>query len=89
MEVDKKTSQNKIRARKGTPVPELELYIHLLVLLYLTDEKKYELAFLCSKSLIECADGYDKRSLDPFLAKGFFYLTLISERIGKLDPLSP
>ncbi|CAD5206940.1 unnamed protein product [Bursaphelenchus okinawaensis] len=94
MEVDSKdkktpSSAKKLLSRKSTPTPELELYIHLLVLLFLTDEKKHELALQCANSLIECADGHDKRSLDPFLAKGFFYLTLISERTGKMGDLPP
>jgi 26S proteasome regulatory subunit N3 len=101
MEVDPKTPSNTNKtptnsqsqkkqqnaARKTTPAPELELYVHLLVLLFLTDEKKYDLAMLCAKYYIECADKYDKRSLDPFLAKGYFYLSLISERTGKVGTL--
>ncbi|KAI6182022.1 Proteasome component region PCI and 26S proteasome regulatory subunit domain containing protein [Aphelenchoides fujianensis] len=85
------TSQKKqqLLSRKAVPSPELELYIHLLVLLFLTDEKKYDLALECAKFLIQCADRYDKRSLDPFLAKGYFYLSLISERTGKIGTLAP
>lgn len=101
MEVDVKTAKNstptssqqqkkqQILARKTVATPELELYIHLLVLLFLTDEKKYDLALLCAKYFIECAEKYDKRSLDPFLAKGYFYLSLISERTGKIETLPP
>lgn len=100
MEVDTKTavaktptnsqsSQKKQPTRKLTSTPELELYVHLLVLLFLTDEKKYDLALLCAKYFIECAEKYDKRSLDPFLAKGYFYLSLISERTGKTGTLPP
>ncbi|KAI6183118.1 26S proteasome non-ATPase regulatory subunit 3 [Aphelenchoides bicaudatus] len=73
--------------RKTTPVPELELYIHLLVLLHLTDEKNYELALVCAKNFIEYAEKYDKRLLDPFLAKGYFYLSLISEHTGRIETL--
>lgn len=82
--------QQLLSSRKAAqPSPELELYIHLLVLLFLTDEKKYDLAMQCAKSLIEYADRHDKRSLDPFLAKGYFYLALISERTGKIGTLPP
>ncbi|KAI6192654.1 26S proteasome non-ATPase regulatory subunit 3 [Aphelenchoides besseyi] len=81
--------KQQLLSRKAQPSPELELYIHLLVLLFLTDEKKYDLALECAKYLILCADRYDKRSLDPFLAKGYFYLSLISERTGKIGTLPP
>lgn len=74
-------------ARKTTPAPELELYVHLLVLLFLTDEKKHEVALACAKNFIECAEKHDKRSLDPFLAKGYFYLSLTSERTGNIESL--
>ena len=79
--------QQMLSRKTATPSPELELYIHLLVLLYLTDEKKNELALQCAKSLIESVERYDKRSLDPFLAKGYFYLSLISERVGQIATL--
>lgn len=101
MEVDVKTAASKtptstpsqkkqqILARKAIATPELELYVHLLVLLFLTDEKKYDLALLCAKNYIENAEKHDKRSLDPFIAKGYFYLSLISERTGKTGTLLP
>ncbi|KAI6178279.1 26S proteasome non-ATPase regulatory subunit 3 [Aphelenchoides besseyi] len=54
--------KQQLLSRKAQPSPELELYIHLLVLLFLTDEKKYDLALECAKYLILCADRYDKRS---------------------------
>lgn len=35
--------------KAATPSSELELYIHLLVLLHLIDEKKYKEALACAK----------------------------------------
>lgn len=96
MEVDTKATKTpgsgqSVQKKQQTPsrksTPELELYVHLLVLLFLTDEKKDDLALLCAKYFIECAEKYDKRSLDPFLAKGYFYLSLISERTGQIGTL--
>ncbi|KAL6727592.1 hypothetical protein Aduo_009456 [Ancylostoma duodenale] len=75
-------------ARKtATPSPESELYIHLLVLLYLVDQNKLDDAKKCAEMLISRADSVDKRSLDPLVAKGIFYLALIYERQHKLHEL--
>ncbi|EYB83581.1 hypothetical protein Y032_0333g2820 [Ancylostoma ceylanicum] len=75
-------------ARKAvTPSPESELYIHLLVLLYLVDQNKLDDAKKCAEMLISRADAVDKRSLDPLVAKGIFYLALIYERQHKLHEL--
>uniref|UniRef100_A0A914CJF7 PCI domain-containing protein n=1 Tax=Acrobeloides nanus TaxID=290746 RepID=A0A914CJF7_9BILA len=67
--------------------PEVELYVHLLVLLYLVDQKQLEQAEVCAKNYISRIDVFDKRSLDPFLAKAFFYYALISERVGNTAEL--
>uniref|UniRef100_A0A915CBY4 PCI domain-containing protein n=1 Tax=Parascaris univalens TaxID=6257 RepID=A0A915CBY4_PARUN len=70
-----------------SPVPEVELYVHLLVLVYLVDQKRWNFAEKCAESLIGRLDHHDKRSLDAIAAKAFFYLTLIYERTHKLDML--
>ncbi|KAJ1349602.1 26S proteasome non-ATPase regulatory subunit [Parelaphostrongylus tenuis] len=70
-----------------TPSPESELYIHLLVLLHLVDMKKLDEAKKCAELLISRADSFDKRSLDPIVAKAIFYLALIYERQQKLHEL--
>ncbi|KHJ84541.1 ribosomal protein L32 [Oesophagostomum dentatum] len=67
--------------------PESELYIHLLVLLYLLDQNRLDDAKKCAEMLISRADSIDKRSLDPLVAKGIFYLALIYERQHKLHEL--
>uniref|UniRef100_A0A1I8EHE5 PCI domain-containing protein n=1 Tax=Wuchereria bancrofti TaxID=6293 RepID=A0A1I8EHE5_WUCBA len=69
------------------PPPEVELYIHLLVLLHLVDQKKLEEAEKCVETLIERIDYHEKRSLDSIAAKAFFYLCLIYETKNKLDQL--
>lgn len=66
---------------------EVELYLHLLVLLFLVDQQQWETAEKCVESLIARIDACDKRSLDPIAAKGFFYLCLIYEKANKLNDL--
>ncbi|VDD91368.1 unnamed protein product [Enterobius vermicularis] len=67
--------------------PEVELYLHLLVLLYLVDHEQWSTAEKSVESLIARIDVCDKRTLDPIAAKAFFYLCLIYEKAGKLKDL--
>uniref|UniRef100_A0A1I7Z7H0 PCI domain-containing protein n=1 Tax=Steinernema glaseri TaxID=37863 RepID=A0A1I7Z7H0_9BILA len=69
------------------PVPEVELYIHLLVLIHLVDGKKYKEAEECARLMIERVDFHDKRTLDPIAAKGYFYYSLCYERTNRFDEL--
>ncbi|KAI1704941.1 PCI domain-containing protein [Ditylenchus destructor] len=87
MEVDVKTKQ--AGAKQTVVKPELELYIHLLVLLHLVELGKdsQENAVACARNLIERVDQYDKRVLDIFTAKAFFYLTLLAERMNTIKDL--
>nr|AXS78284.1 26S proteasome non-ATPase regulatory subunit 3 [Anisakis simplex] len=70
-----------------SPTAEVELYVHLLVLVYLVDQKQWMNAEKCAESLITRLDYYDKRSVDAIAAKAFFYMTLIYERTHKLEML--
>uniref|UniRef100_A0A915E3K4 PCI domain-containing protein n=1 Tax=Ditylenchus dipsaci TaxID=166011 RepID=A0A915E3K4_9BILA len=64
MEVDVKPKAA-TRATPKEPKPELELYIHLLVLLNLVDNQTVNTnAVECAKNLIQRVDQYDKRVLD-------------------------
>ena len=67
--------------------PEVECYIQLLVILYLLDQGKLDDVDSCIKNYIAKIDQYEKRSLDPFLAKSFFYMTLVAERQNKVPEI--
>ncbi|VDM97059.1 unnamed protein product [Thelazia callipaeda] len=75
-----------IQSSTGAP-PEVELYIHLLVLLHLVDQKRIEEAEKCVEGLIMRIDHHEKRTLDSIAAKAFFYLCLIYETKNKLYQL--
>uniref|UniRef100_A0A0K0FLM7 26S proteasome non-ATPase regulatory subunit 3 (inferred by orthology to a C. elegans protein) n=1 Tax=Strongyloides venezuelensis TaxID=75913 RepID=A0A0K0FLM7_STRVS len=71
--------------RKGEAVvPEVELYIHTLAVLYLVDNKNNDNALKACQSLIDRIDVLESRSLDVILAKAFYYYGLMHERTGKL-----
>lgn len=72
---------------KASGNPEVELYIQLLTFLYLLDNNKLDDVEQVAQNYIARIDQFEKRSLDPFLAKGFFYLTLVAERQNRISDL--
>lgn len=72
---------------KTTGNPEVELYVQLLTFLYLLDNNKLDDVEQVTQNYIARIDQFEKRSLDPFLAKGFFYLTLVAERQNRISDL--
>ncbi|EAS66838.1 26S proteasome regulatory subunit S3 [Dictyostelium discoideum AX4] len=63
---------------------EVESYIHLLVLIYLIDQKKYEDATKCSSALMETVQSNTRITLYPLSSKIFFYYSLSYEMTNNL-----
>ena len=53
----------------------------------LIGQEKFDDAASSIKNYIAKIDKLEDRSLDPFLAKGFFYMTLVAERQSKISDL--
>nr|XP_006814940.1 PREDICTED: 26S proteasome non-ATPase regulatory subunit 3-like isoform X2 [Saccoglossus kowalevskii] len=68
-------------------LPELDVYIHLLVVLYLIDNKRYDEAVKCSDLLMEKLTTYNRRSLDQLSARAYYYHSRVYELVGKLDKI--
>eukprot|EP00126_Sphaerothecum_destruens_P013632 Sdes_comp23336_c0_seq1m21602 len=68
-------------------IPEVETFIHLLVVIYLLDQKRFTDSLDCSQSLIQHLQNYNRRTLDPLLARSYFYYSLCFERVGKLHEI--
>uniref|UniRef100_A0AC35TUD4 PCI domain-containing protein n=1 Tax=Rhabditophanes sp. KR3021 TaxID=114890 RepID=A0AC35TUD4_9BILA len=82
-------TSKKVAAGKMLPttVIEVELYIHILALLFLVDSHKYEEALKICKIVIARVDSLETRTLDPLLAKGFYYYALMHEKAGTLGEI--
>nr|CAG4643837.1 EOG090X03QW [Lepidurus arcticus] len=81
-------SQQRLRTTKSssTPLlPELDVYIHLLLNLYLIDHKKYPEAVACADQLIKKVVALNRRTLDLLAARCYFYYTRSYELNGQLD----
>jgi 26S proteasome regulatory subunit N3 len=66
-------------------LPEVEVYLHLLVLLHLLDNKNYSQAVSCSDKLMEKCTSHNRRTLDMLAAKCYFYHSRAYELVEQLD----
>ncbi|GKV20903.1 hypothetical protein SLEP1_g30950 [Rubroshorea leprosula] len=82
MEVDTATSS--LQAPAKHPLPELEIYCYLLVLIFLIDQKKYNDAKACSSASIARLKNVNRRTLDVLAARLYFYYSLSYELTGDL-----
>lgn len=62
-------------------IPEIHCYIHLLVLVFVLDKNRLDEAKQCADSLIFKfkLSEFNRRTLDPILAKAFFYYSRVYE----------
>ncbi|GAB4828373.1 hypothetical protein Ancab_035371 [Ancistrocladus abbreviatus] len=82
MEVDTATSA--VQTPGKHLLPELEIYCHLLVLLFLIDQKKYNEAKACSSASIARLKSLHRRTLDVLASRLYFYYSLSYELTGDL-----
>lgn len=92
MDTDTPTSPFRPRSGKNatTPLlPEVEVFLHLLLLIYLIDKNKYDEAVKCSKVLMDQVCSHNRRSLDMLAARCYFYHARAHELTNTLQDLRP
>ncbi|XP_057974259.1 probable 26S proteasome non-ATPase regulatory subunit 3 [Malania oleifera] len=82
MEVD--TAASAVQAPGKHLLPELEIYCHLLVLLFLIDQKKYNEAKACSSASIVRLKNLNRRTVDVLASRLYFYYSYSYELTGNL-----
>lgn len=70
-------------------LPEVEVYVFTLLLTTLLRHNLNEDAAAVSTLLIERIRTFNRRSLDVFTSKAYFYYSLAFERLGRLDSVRP
>ncbi|KDP29682.1 hypothetical protein JCGZ_18844 [Jatropha curcas] len=85
MEVDTATSVTPALVKH--PLPELEIYCYLLVLIYLIDQKKYNEAKACSSASIARLKNVNRRTVDVLASRLYFYYSLSYELTGDLSEI--
>jgi len=74
------------RQRSAALLPEVDVYIHLLVLLYLLDSEKLVQAQKCSDQLMTKVSAHsNRRSLDILSARCYFYHSRVYELTGNFE----
>jgi len=85
------TPASKTKVSKATAIqqlPEVEIYLHLLTLIYLIDSKAdSEKAIECADQLAEKMALHNRRSLDPLNAVCYFYYARVYELAGQLKEI--
>ncbi|KAL0273592.1 UNVERIFIED_CONTAM: hypothetical protein PYX00_006227 [Menopon gallinae] len=88
MEVDTPTNQRPRSTKSSASLlPEVDAYIHLLVLIRLLDSKEYQEAVKCSDALMLKMMAQNRRSLDLMAAKCYFYHSRSYELTNQLDSI--
>jgi 26S proteasome regulatory subunit N3 len=65
--------------------PEADVYLHLLVLLYLVDNKTaVDRIISCATELVDKLEKWNRRTLDPLSSKVYFYFSRAYELAGRL-----
>lgn len=70
MEVDDQPAESKTHP---DVLPEIDVYLHLLVQIYLLDQKKYEQGAKFSTQLVQKVHSLNRRTLDSLASKIYFY----------------
>ncbi|XP_013391357.1 26S proteasome non-ATPase regulatory subunit 3 [Lingula anatina] len=66
-------------------LPEVDIYLHLLVTIHLIDTKKYDKAVKCSDLLMKKLLNQNRRTLDLLGAKSYFYYSRAYELTNQLE----
>lgn len=80
-------SNTRVRSAMKTPLPEVDAYVHLLILLRLIDSTKLEEAQRCCQNLMTKLTNQNRRTIDLIAAKCFFYYSRVAELTNKLDTI--
>lgn len=68
-------------------LPEIDAYIHLLILVKLIDTRKYSEAVQCSETLVQKIVAQNRRTMDLIAAKCYFYHSRAYELTNQLEKI--
>lgn len=91
METDCTVSPFRPRSGKtNTPLlPEVEVYLHLLLVVFLIDAKLHEEATKCSDLLMDRLNLTNRRTMLPLASRCYYYHSRSYELVGRLEVLRP
>jgi len=85
--VDKSPSFRPRTAKTAVVLPETDVYLHLLVLIFLLDKESFKNAVDCANSLMQKVSGLNRRTLDLLAAKSYYYFFRAHELTHQLEKI--
>jgi len=86
-EENKEEKAKKDDTPRATILPEIEIYIHTLVVTTLMRNKMLDEATACCTELLQAALSVNMRTADPFIARVWQHYSLLFEKAQKLDQI--
>ena len=71
----------------STILPELDVFLNLLILVKLVDNKNLTRAKECCDALMEKLVSHNRRSMDPLCARSYFYHSRVYELLNQLSSI--
>ncbi|RLV84712.1 putative 26S proteasome regulatory subunit rpn3 [Meyerozyma sp. JA9] len=89
LEATGKADESMDEETKSAVKPEVDLYIHLLVQVYLLDNNRLDELDKFNDKVVYLLESYNRRSLDFIQAKIWFYISRTKELIDDLHSIRP
>ncbi|KAI1131389.1 putative proteasome regulatory particle subunit [Nemania abortiva] len=89
MEIDSDSKSPKNGSNKKENkdiIPEIDIFLAILIQVYLYDSKQFQQGTEFSKSLAARIHSLNRRTLDSLSAKAYFYYSLFCEQLAPLPP---
>ncbi|KAJ2972690.1 hypothetical protein NUW58_g9133 [Xylaria curta] len=88
MEIDSdpKAPKNSTKKENKDIIPEIDIFLAILIQVYLFDSKQFQQGAEFSKSLADRIHSLNRRTLDSLSAKAYFYYSLFCEQLEPLPP---
>lgn len=85
---DSKPAKNGAKKEVKKIIPEIDIFLGILIQVHLFDSKNYQKGIDFSKSLAERIQSLNRRTLDSLSAKVYFYYSLFCEHTAPPPPSS-
>ncbi|KAI2624520.1 putative proteasome regulatory particle subunit [Xylaria nigripes] len=83
---DSKTPKNGSKKEMKDNIPEIDIFLAILIQVYLFDTKQFQQGAEFSNSLADRIHSLNRRTLDSLSAKAYFYYSLFCEQLAPLPP---
>ncbi|KAK5625161.1 hypothetical protein RRF57_000877 [Xylaria bambusicola] len=83
---DSKAAKNGSKKENKDVIPEIDIFLAILIQVYLFDSKQFQAGAEFSKTLADRIHSLNRRTLDSLSAKVYFYYSLCCEQLAPLPP---